>query len=288
MNKLVAALKLTRIEHSFMLVVAVLAAELLAGGLPQLGTLLLSLISPIFISMGSFAANDYFDIKVDKLNRKKRPLVTGELQPGDAVNIAIFSFAIGVFASALINVYAFGIAFVFAILAFLYSYRLKEVLLVGNAYIAFTMVIPFIYGDYVVSNGLLNSIVLISVMVFFSGFAREIHGTVRDYKGDVKVRRAITLPRAIGIGSAAIDALLFYLVAIAISAYLFLVVPPFALNLVFGPAIGVSDLMLLYVSLGYVYKKRHVQQFYEISRGISLFAMLLALIAIILSALVYV
>ena len=65
-----------------MLVIAVVAAELLAGGLPATGVLALSLITPIFVSMGSFAINDYFDIGVDRLNRKKnRPLVSGALTP---------------------------------------------------------------------------------------------------------------------------------------------------------------------------------------------------------------
>ncbi|HUB92789.1 MAG TPA: UbiA family prenyltransferase, partial [Candidatus Saccharimonadales bacterium] len=71
--KFKAVLKLTRIEHSIMLVIAVLAAELIAKGLPSLPILVLSLIAPVFISMAAFAINDYFDLKVDKINKKMRP-----------------------------------------------------------------------------------------------------------------------------------------------------------------------------------------------------------------------
>ncbi len=288
MSRLTAILKLTRIEHSIMLVIAVFAAEILAKGLPSAWVFIMSLIAPIFISMGSFAINDYFDIKVDKLNRKRRPLVEGTLWPADAVNIAAVSFAIGIGASAFINIYAFAIALAFAALAFLYSYILKETLLLGNIYIAFTMVIPFIFGNYVVSTVLARSIILISAMVFLSGLAREIHGTIRDYKGDVKVRKAISLPRTISVTGASVVALWLYLFAIALSAYLFISILPFELNLAYLIPIGISDAMLLYVGLGYVYKKRRVQEFYEQTRDISLFAMGLALIAIALSTVFYI
>jgi len=287
MSRLSAILKLTRIEHSIMLVAAVIAAELLVVGLPSPGLLVLSIISPVFVSMGAFAINDFFDMKVDRLNHKDRPLVTGDLRPVNALYITAACFVIGVGASFFINIYAFWIAFVFALLAFLYSMRLKEILLVGNVYIALTMVIPFIFGNYVVSTSLSGTVLVLCAMVFLSGMAREIHGTIRDYSGDVKVRNARTLPRVIGIRRAAWVALLFYLAAIAVSAYLFLYVPPFVLNLVFGAIIFVSDLLFLYVGLGYLYKKRKMQEFYDGSRNVSLLAMGLALISIILTVLVH-
>lgn len=196
MGKVSAVLRLTRVEHSLMLVIAVVAAELLAGGPPAPGILALSLITPIFVSMGSFAINDYFDIDVDRLNgKKKRPLVSGALTQAQALLVAGMSFAIGVLASAFISAYAFAIALAFALLAIVYSWKLKEVLLLGNAYIALSMVIPFIYGSYVSGGALAPAIAPVCAMVFLSGLGREIHGTIRDYSGDVKVRNARTLPR---------------------------------------------------------------------------------------------
>ena len=76
MASLSAVLKLTRIEHSVMLAIAVVAAELISGVLPSPGIFVLALIPPIFVSMGAFAVNDYFDIKVDRFNKRyDRPLV---------------------------------------------------------------------------------------------------------------------------------------------------------------------------------------------------------------------
>lgn len=287
MGMLRSVMRLTRIEHSAMLAVAVLAAEQLSNGLPGMTVLILSLVAPVLVSMASFAINDYFDIKVDRLNKKRRPLVTGELKPPQALYISAAAFAGGIAASAAINAYALGITLVFAALAVLYSYRLKEVLLLGNAYIALTMVIPFVFGAYVVGRSISTAVALICVMIFASGLAREIHGTIRDYEGDVRMRNAVSLPRAVGLGPAAYGAMLLYLTAIAVSAFLFVFVAPFAGNLVFTAPILVSDALLAYVAAAYVLRVRHMRKhyaFFERSRNVSLAAMGLALLAILASA----
>jgi len=282
MNRAVALLRLTRMEHSLMLVIAVVAAELLAGGLPSALVLALSLMTPIFVSMGSFAINDYFDVDVDRLNGKKdRPLVSGALTPHQALYVAGISFAIGIGASAF-SASAFAITLVFALLAIVYALRLKEILLAGNAYIALSMVIPFIYGSYVSGGALAPVIVPVCAMVFLSGLGREIHGTIRDYSGDVEVRNARTLPKAIGIRGASEVALISYLLAIATSAYLFLRVAPFQWNLVYGGMVLVSDALLLYVSVGHMVFKSG--KFYDGARNVSLAAMALAILSILIAA----
>ncbi len=275
-------LKLTRIEHSLMLIIAVLSGEFLSfGKLPNITILLLSLITPIFISMASFAINDYFDVDVDKLNKKNRPLVTGELRKDSALYITIICLVIGVMASFFINTYAFLIAIIFGILAMLYSYKLKELFLLGNLYIGFSMAIPFIYGNFVVSNILEFNIVIVSSMIFISGVAREIHGTIRDYDGDRK-RKVLSLPHLIGIIPSAMIAAILYLAAIAISIFIFFSVKPFY-NVIYLLLILITDILLLYTSFGYIIKRD--KKFYSLSRNISLAAMSIALIAIFIASL---
>lgn len=274
-------LRLTRIEHSFMLVIAVLSAELITKALPSTVPLILSAITPISISAAAFAINDYFDIDVDKINRKVRPLVKGTLQKRDALYTALAGLIIGVAASLFINVYCLAIAAIFAALSVLYSYRLKEYTLLGNAYIAFSMSIPYIFGNYVVSSRLGSSILLIAAMIFLSGMAREIHGTIRDYKGDTAARGARTLPSRIGHRPSAIAALLLYSAAILISAYLFMYVRPLRSNAIYLGMITLSDLFLIYVSIGYLLKKS--ASFYSEARNLSLAAMALALFALFLA-----
>ncbi len=267
-----------------MLVIAVVAAELITGHLPNLFVFSMSLITPIFISMSSFAINDYFDIEVDKLNRKfKRPLVNGSLNPRDAIIVTVVCLAIGIAASALINGYCFAIALIFGSLAMLYSYKLKEMLFWGNAYVAFSMAIPFIFGNYAVSYNLRFDIILISLIIFLSGLAREIHGTIRDLKGDTKARKANTLPKAIGANASAFISLVLYTAAILISIYLFFAMEPFKFSITYLTLIIVTDTLLLYVGVMYLYI--HNEKFYRSTRNISLVAMGIALIAFLVTPL---
>ncbi|MEM3827306.1 MAG: UbiA family prenyltransferase, partial [Candidatus Micrarchaeaceae archaeon] len=203
-----------------------------------------------------------------------------------ALAVASISFAVGVLASLFINAAAFSIALIFAALAFLYSYRLKDTLLLGNAYIAFSMAIPFIYGDFVVSKMLNPNIAIISTIIFFSGLAREIHGMVRDYKGDSAARHSKNLLAYIGRTSASALSLLLYAIAVALSIFMFFYLRPFAYNLIYLLPILVVDALLLYVSI--LYFKASSVKFFRLSRNVSLGAMALALLAYAAAALVYV
>jgi geranylgeranylglycerol-phosphate geranylgeranyltransferase len=283
MGRLISVLKLTRIEHSVMLIMAVVAAEILSGGLPGVGALLLSLITPIFLSMGAFAVNDYFDMKVDAENGRMRPLLTGDLKPTDAIHITAVAMAIGILGSLFLNAYCLVIAIIFGALSILYSYRLKELPLVGNACVAFSMAIPFVFGNYVVTSVLRSQIVLIFFLVFMSGLAREIHGTVRDFGGDRK-RKALTLPKVIGLRNSAYLGFALYVIAISLTVYLFLNMPPFEGNPVYAVLILASDIMLFYSGMVYALLKSGS---YDMVRNVSLAGMALALVCILISALVY-
>lgn len=288
-SKISAILKLTRIEHSIMLVVAVIAAELIVGRgmLPNYGILIFSLITPIFVSMGSFAINDYFDIEVDKKNKKiNRPIVNGRISLKEAFWIAMISFSIGVVSSFFINIYAFVIALIFALLAFLYSYKLKEKLLIGNIYIALSMVIPFIYGNYVVVSTLNYPIVIISATIFMSGLGREIQGTIRDYEGDRK-RNVHSLPYYIGKVPSGIIAAIMYFIAIILSIYLFYIKGPFNSNALYLAGIVLIDIGIVYISLIFIKKKQHAKK-YNLARNLGLGIMGLALLLYLISSILFI
>ncbi len=287
MNGLMAIMKLTRIEHSILLVIAVVAAELIVGGLPTPNVLALSLASPALISMGAFAINDYFDVETDRANKRLgRPIVAGAISKRRAYLIAMGCLVVGVTLSAFINIPVFCVALVFGMLAYLYSKTLKDMLLIGNVYVALTMVIPFIYGDLVVSTTINAGIVLISMMIFLVGLGREIHGMIRDRVGDDRVRRAKSLVRHIGAGNSAVVAIVLYIEGILISIYLLLYIAPFIENLVYLVPIAVADLIFGYVAIGYLTNSRRV--FFDTARNLSLVAMGLALAAFLFSAIYYV
>ncbi len=284
MGVVASVLRLTRIEHSAMLIVAILSAEILAGGLPGMRLIAFSLVTGIFLSMSAFAINDYFDVDADRANGMDRPLVKGSLSSGTALFVAAGSMLIGIASSLFINTYCMLIAIIFGTLSILYSYRLKEIPLIGNAYVAFAMAIPFIFGNYVVSSRIATSIIIVFFMVFLSGLAREIDGTIRDYKGDYR-RGARTLPMSIGKTQSAYMALVLYIAAVMLSVYLFLNVMPFLGNLIFAVLIAASDIMILYSGTIFVLG---ISRRYEMVRKISLAGMAIALACILLSTLAYI
>ncbi len=284
-GKIAAFVKLTRIEHSLMLIVAVLAGELISKGIPNALALCLSLISPVLISMGAFAINDYFDVEVDRENGKKdRPLVSGELSRGFALYSSLLMLALGIAAASGINIEALVVALVFAVLAFLYSYKMKEMLLLGNIYVAFSMAIPFIFGNFVVSNELNMNVIVISAIITLSGIAREIHGTIRDYEGDRKARNVRSLPYYLGIKNSAITALVLYFAAIALSIYIVFIKGPYYLNGFYLYGILFVDAVLSYIGIKYlaIGKKNRANAFRRL-RNLSLADMALALFIYLLA-----
>ncbi len=279
LGKLTAFVKLTRIEHSLMLIIAVLAGEIISKGMPDALALCLSLISPVLISMGAFAINDYFDVEVDRKNGKVgRPLVSGELSRSFALYSSLLLLAMGIAAAAGINIAALVVALVFAVLAFLYSYKMKEMLLLGNVYVAFSMAIPFIFGNYVVSNALNMNVIVISAIITLSGLGREIQGTIRDYEGDRKARNVRSLPYYLGIRNSAITALMLYFAAIALSICIAFIKGPYYLNGFYLYSILFVDVILSYIGVKYLAmgRENRTEAFRKL-RNLSLADMALAL-----------
>jgi geranylgeranylglycerol-phosphate geranylgeranyltransferase len=286
MNKIKALAKLTRIEHSILLIIAVIAAELIAGGIPAIPIFILSILSPALNSAGAFAINDYFDLETDKANKRtSRPLVSGALKKSTAHNVALVCFVVGTLLSAFIGIYPFIIALVFNLLSYLYSYKLKDMLLVGNVYVALSMAIPFIYGNFVVSNTINPIIILITFVIFLTGLAREIHGMIRDREGDLKIRHSKNLIHYIGVRRSAIFAFTLYIEGIVISFFLFIYKPPFEYNLIYVIPITLVNLILIYIAFGYLTKDNRA--FFDLARNLSLAAMGIALLTYLFSAIFY-
>jgi geranylgeranylglycerol-phosphate geranylgeranyltransferase len=223
MKKLLAYRRLFRIEHAFILAVAVLFAEMLASGalslaLPVLPVLLTSLAVPIFIEMGSFALNDYFDVETDRANRREdRPIASGEIKKEHALAASAICYAIGVGVASYLPEGAFAIALIFALLSILYNWKLKDIALVGNAYIAASMAIPFVFGNLVVSQTPYLPLLAIADVAFVAGLGREIIKSVEDVEGDVKRRKSKTLPALVGKGNAIFGAQACYALLVPLS-----------------------------------------------------------------------
>jgi len=218
MQSISAYLRLFRIEHALLLAVAVLLGLLLSGALPALPLLLCSLAVPVFIEMGSFALNDYFDVKTDKANKRHdRPIASGEISPRAAFAAAAACYLIGIAAALPLPSSALYITLLFAILSVAYNFKLKEFPLVGNMYIAASMAIPFLFGNLVVAPNIFPHIWAIALVAFVAGLGREIIKSTEDMEGDVKHRNARTLPVVVGRKNALFFSAFLYALLIPLS-----------------------------------------------------------------------
>ena len=273
--KVKAFYDLTRLDHGIMFGIAVIIGAIL-GGATSLQKCILGFLTALFMEVGTFSLNDYFDYEVDLKNKRMdRPLVRGDLKKGDALIIAGIAIPIGVATALFINKICFFIALINALLAILYDAKLKEIKVIGNFYIAFTMAIPFIFGSAI---GQIKTIVyFFSFLAFFAGAGREILKDVMDFEGD-KIRKTKSFPFYLGIKKANLLASFFILIAMVASVipFFFNIDERYHNNPVFLIPLLVS-LSIFSYSIFLLFKYKN-----ELARKTTLVAMLFGLIAFLM------
>lgn len=217
-------LKLARIEHAIMVFIAILVSEALS--IKYLGApfslkidynFLFPAFGPFLIAAGAFILNDYFGYETDKENKRfDRPLVSKKIQRNDALKAASFLITLGLLLTLFVNINCFLVALVFAGLSAIYDNYLKKRPLLGNAFIASSMAISFIYGNFAITNELQGTILLFAAISFVAGMGRELIITLRDVKGDKKIG-ATTLPMLLGSKNTIQLAAVLFLVSILLS-----------------------------------------------------------------------
>ncbi len=282
--KIKALWDIVRFDHEIFLAIGVLVGMLLGSAtneLPSMNTIILSILSPIFIGMSSFAFNDYIDLSVDKRNRRKdRPLVRGDLSPKVALWITALGFPLGCIAAYYVNVTVFKVAIAYSIAAFLYSIWLERVPIVGNLYVASSMAVTFVFGNYVVAPHLSDPVIMFTAMALLLGFGREILKSIQEMKGD-KVAGRQTLPILIGQRVSAAFAAYFMILAVIVSFMPFIFIPKYQGNLYYLIPIIVADLLIVYSA----YYGAKLQRLDKIRKW-SLYTVMFGLLGFLLGALI--
>jgi len=284
-KKLKAIWQLMRLEHGFMLAIAIFIGSVIAAkGFPPLDKLFFAFLTALFLEAATFALNDYFDLEVDKKNKRMdRPLVRGDLMPMTAVLIYFIFLPAGILTSIMVNTTCFLIAIINAIIATLYDVKLKEIKIIGNFYIAFIMAIPFIFGGVTVSTNLPPIIFFISFIAFLTGVGREIMKDVMDFKGDAE-RKTKSFPLYVGKKGANVIASAFYIMAIAMSfiPFIFNVDKSYYHDFVYLSFVLITDILLIYISA--IIIQRTDAKNLDKCRKISLLAIFIGLIAFLAGA----
>jgi len=284
-KKLKAIWELMRLEHGFMLVVAIFIGSVIAAkGFPPWDKLFFAFLTALFLEAATFALNDYFDLEVDKKNKRMdRPLVRGDLMPMTAVLIYFIFLPAGILTSIMVNTTCFLIAIINAVIATLYDVKLKEIKIIGNFYIAFIMAIPFIFGGTTISTKLPPIIFFISFIAFLTGVGREIMKDVMDFAGDAE-RKTKSFPLYVGKKRANVIASGFYITAIAMSfiPFIFNVDKAYYHDFIYLSFVLITDILLIYTSV-IIIQKTDTKNL-DKCRKISLLAIFIGLIAFLAGA----
>lgn len=164
---------------------------------------ILAMITVFFETAAGNVINDYFDYKIDLVNKPERPLPSGRISLKNGRNYAYFLFLAGTICGFLIsyltnNWIPFIIVLIADVILYLYAYKLKATPLIGNLAVGFMTGFGFVFGGYSINN---PQIVFISIILGFFAFvmttAREIIKDIEDMEGD-KADGARTLPILIG------------------------------------------------------------------------------------------
>lgn len=153
--------------------------------------ILVASLAGALIAGGGNAINDFFDEKIDKINRPDRPLPRGTLSRDEAHRTWIYTSAAGLILSLLLGFWNVLISIVWVAGLYVYSRHLKGTVLAGNFTVAFMTALAFPFGAIIAGRAELG--IYPGIFAFLANLAREILKDVEDVDGDASVD-AETLP----------------------------------------------------------------------------------------------
>jgi 4-hydroxybenzoate polyprenyltransferase len=140
-------------------------------------------LSTVLIAAAGYIINDYYDIKIDTINRPGRVVVGRLMRRRMAMTSHLVLNALGIFLGLLIDWRIGAINLFSAFLLWLYSNHLKRLPFVGNLTIAlltaFTLLVVVVYAP-----GNLTEVAAFAAFAFFISLIREIIKDMEDVKGD--------------------------------------------------------------------------------------------------------
>lgn len=197
-------LEIIRPGNAIMAVIAVLLIMFISGNFTL--NAFLACFVVFIVTGGGNAINDYFDHKIDAINKPSRPIPSGRISLKTAGVYSLALFAIGTIIAFIIGLLPGFIALLTSIVLVLYAYNLKKMPLIGNMAVSFFTGLAFVFGGVVVDT--IESSIYLAFYAFLMTMAREIVKDMEDVEGDKK-EGAKTFPIIYGMRYASILAVFF-------------------------------------------------------------------------------
>jgi 4-hydroxybenzoate polyprenyltransferase len=145
--------------------------------------LFLLVTSTVMIAAAGYIINDYYDIKIDLINKPERVVIGKTITRRYAILFHTAISFLGIALGLLLNWKIGALNFICAFLLWLYSNNLKRQPLIGNIVISFLtglsiFTLTFFYRQY------LPFVMVYSLFAFFMTLIREVVKDMEDMKGD--------------------------------------------------------------------------------------------------------
>jgi len=254
---------------------SVLIAAFMAAGTSMVDyweNLIIGVLIVFTFVAGGNSLNDYIDVEIDRTAHPDRPVVTGEISPKNARNVALVMLALSVILSLLTrDVYCIAIVFVADVLMFSYETFLKQRGFVGNLTIALLCGLVFVLSGALVGDVTAN--IAVGGMAALVTVGREIAKDIEDMESDIGRK---TLPMSIGVRNASIVASIFFIAGPVLSWYPLYQDP----NSYMYYSVFLADIVFFYCAYKVLSDPHKAQKTAKIG-------MLFGLLAFILSAIYY-
>jgi len=205
-------------------------------------------LATVFVAAGGYVINDYFDVKIDRINRPDDLVVTRHISREGAMRLFQVLTLVGVLMALGVAWWArsWTLAMIFIVipgLLWFYSASYKRQLLIGNIVVAFAsalvpLLIAIINADYLAhlyGEALAYTPIVGQLYVWLGGFAifaflmtlvREMVKDIEDREGDCEME-CRTIPIVWGVKTTKIIVTILLLAIAALIVYIAWAVLPF-------------------------------------------------------------
>lgn len=140
-------------------------------------------ISTILIAAAGYIINDYYDVKIDLINKPERVVVGKKITRRYAILLHTVLSFLGIGLGLLLSWQIGAINFLSAFLLWLYSNQLKRLPFIGNLVVAALTGLSMLLLEVLYKNSS-SLIVIYSLFAFFITLVREVVKDIEDLKGD--------------------------------------------------------------------------------------------------------
>lgn len=181
----VAFLRVTRSWNLFIIALSQYLTAAMLVGIHTINDLKLFLVSAstVLIAAGGYIINDYYDIKIDLVNKPDRVIIGQSITRRYALLFHTVLSMLGIMLGSIVNWRIGAINFASVFLLWWYSNDLKRQPFIGNLVVALLTGSAIMLVDALYATGNIL-IVSYSTFAFFMTLIREIVKDMEDLKGD--------------------------------------------------------------------------------------------------------